>query len=172
MSGTDDITWTKLATRVMRGVLARKDQNYAALASELRKLGVEETARSVEGKVQRGSFRFAFFLQSLSVVGAEYPSQWRAIIETPGTWEQRASRVMEAEMGMRPGMTFIELSRRLYGIGVIIPTHSLNEQVTSGTYPLTLLLQCAAVLWVADVERFIDRSDLYAAAVVSSPAPR
>ena len=169
MSGTDDITWTKLASRVMRGVLARKDRNYSMLASELRKLGAEESARSVEGKIQRGTFKFTFFVQSLSVVGAEYPSQWRVIVEAPGTWEQRATRLLEAEMGMRPGITFIELSRRLCGIGVSIPTHSLSEQVTSGTYPLTLLLQCAAVLWIADVERFIDYADLQAAAVASIP---
>ncbi|MGF6902580.1 DUF6471 domain-containing protein [Paraburkholderia sp. GAS348] len=172
MSDKNDITWTKLATRVMRAVLARKDENYAALAAELRKLGADETARSVEGKVQRGSFRFAFFLQSLSVVGAEYPLQWRADIDTPGTWEQRASRVMQVEMGIRAGMTFVELSRRLCSIGVTIPAHTLSEQVTTGTYPLTLLLQCAAVLWITDVERFIDRSDLYAAAAATSTASR
>ena len=168
MGGKNDVTWNKLASRVMRGVLARKDESYAALASELTRLGVDETARSVEGKIQRGSFRFAFFLQSLSVVGAEYPPQWRAEIATPGTWEQRSSRVMVSEMGMRPGMTFDELSRRLDGIGVTIPTHTLREQVTTGTYPLTLLLQCAAVLWIGDLERFIDRSDLYAAVVATS----
>jgi hypothetical protein len=170
-----DTTWTKLASRVMRGVLARKGISYAALASLLKEHGIEETAtaRSVEGKIQRGAFKFAFFLQSLSVIGAEYPSQWRTIVDGRGSWEQRAHRILTNEMGMRPNLAFTELAHRLNGIGVAISSQILADEVASGAYPLTLLLQCAAVLWVADLERFVDPSDLRAAGALSAaPPPR
>jgi hypothetical protein len=162
-----DITWTTLASRVMRAALARKGTSYAALAAELGKHGIEETARSVEGKIQRGGFKFAFFLQSLSVIGAETPSQWRAIINEHGSWEQRAQRIIVAEMYIRPNVSFVELSRRLKNIGVGISSRFLAEQVQSGAYPFTLLLQCAAVLCVEGLERFIDASDLRTAAAAS-----
>jgi hypothetical protein len=156
--------WNKLASRVMRALLARKDLNYADLASLMRESGANETARSVEGKIQRGAMRCAFFLHTLDVVGAEYPSQWLKPIQDTGSWEQRASRVLQAEMSERPGVTFEELSRRLQTIGVDVALRSLEEQVAEGSYPLTLLLQCSAVLRIDEMERFIDRIDLQIAA--------
>jgi len=166
------ITWTTLASRVMRGLLARKGLSYAELAVELEKVGTHETARSVEGKIQRGALRASFFLQTLHAARAEYPMQWRGIVGARGTWEQRASRLLQAEMSARPGMTVAELGRLLHAIGIDIPTPALDEQIATGTYPLTLLLQCAAVLSMAGLERFVDQTDLLAAAAEAAPATR
>jgi hypothetical protein len=162
-AGEPQITWAMLASRVMRAVLARKDMNYADLASRMRQGGSSETARSVEGKIQRGAMRCAFFLHTLDVIGAEYPSQWRPAIQTSGSWEQRAALVLMNEMGLRPGVNFVELSRRLQSIGVVTPAHALEDQIVDGSYPLTLLLQSSTVLWIGDIERFVDRTDLQAA---------
>jgi Domain of unknown function (DUF6471) len=164
-----DITWNQLASRAIRGVLARKDVGYSALASGLKLLGIEETARSVDGKIQRGTFKFSFFLQSLCVVGAELPLRWRPAIESRATWESRASAVLTLEMAAQPSVTFDELSRRLNNIGVEISMEALTEQIASGTYPLTLALQCAAVLRMGEMERFIDFSDLAAASRGQDP---
>lgn len=152
----------------MRGVLARKGVSYAELATRLETEDAHETARSVEGKIQRGALRCSFFLQTLHAVGAEHPLQWRTVTAARGTWEQRASRLLQAEMSARPGVTVAELGRRLRAIGINIPTPSLDEQIAMGTYSLTLLLQCAAVLSLAGIERFVDQTDLLAAAAATS----
>lgn len=172
MSELNEVTWTTLASRVMRALLTRKGVSYAELADALESEGISETARSVEGKIQRGALKCSFFLQALHAVNAEYPMQWRNAIATRGTWEQRASRLLQAEMSARPSVTVAELGRRLQAIGVNIAPPSLNEQIAMGTYYLTLLLQCAAVLSMAGIERFVDQTDLLAAAAATTSAAR
>lgn len=156
----------------MRGVLARKGVSYADLAAKLKAEDSSETARSVEGKIQRGALKCSFFLHTLHVVGAEFPLQWRALVGARGTWEQKASRLLQAEMSIRAGASIAELSRRLHTIGVDIPAPSLHEQIVLGAYPLTLLLQCAAVMSIADFDRFVDQADLLAAAAAKTSVAR
>ncbi|BBU30259.1 hypothetical protein BTHE68_39930 [Burkholderia sp. THE68] len=163
MNEASAVGWSKLASRVMRAVLARKDLNYSDLASLMKATGAIETARSVEGKIQRGAMRCSFFLHTLDVIGAECPPQWRDPLQDTGSWEMRAALLLQAEISNRPGVTYGELARRLQTIGVDVSLRALEEQITDGTYPLTLLLQCSAVLWIAEIERFVDRVDLRAA---------
>ena len=160
----NETVWSSLATRAIRVLLARKEVSYARLAAELARLGQEESARSAEGKVQRGTFRFSFFLQSLSAVGADFPPQWAHALSAKGDWSKRTSRLMLGELKARPWLTWSELSRRLETIGEKISPKLLAAQVQSGDFSATLFLQCAVVCGFDGLELFIDRTDLLEAA--------
>jgi hypothetical protein len=144
--------------------MARKEVSYARLAGELTRLGQEESARSAEGKVKRGTFQFSFFLQSLVAVGADCPHHWTDILAAPDVWEGRAASLMQKELRARPWLTWPELSRRLESIGEQISPKTLSTQIESGNFPATLFLQCAVVCAFDGLELFIDRSDLRDAA--------
>ena len=171
MQGNSD-AWTRLASRAMRVVMARKDSSYASLAAELLRLGVHESARSVEGKIQRGSFRFSFFLQSLVAVGAEYPEQWSSALAQESTWEARSTAVFRAELTLQPWIDWLELSHRLGLIGVGLSAESLETQVQDGTPSAALFFQCATVCRFDGLERFLDRADLTDAAYRARPEVR
>lgn len=156
--------WSSLATRAVRVLLARKEVSYARLAAELSRLGESESARSAEGKVQRGAFRFSFFLQSLIAVGADFPPHWEHALLAKGDWSQRASRLMLDEFKKRPWLTWSEVARRLEAIGEKISPEQLATQVNGGDFPATLFLQCAVICEFHGLELFLDQTDLWDAA--------
>ncbi|MEX3897833.1 DUF6471 domain-containing protein [Paraburkholderia sp. BR10954] len=156
--------WSKLASRAARVLLVRKDVSYAGLASELSRLGLDESARSVEGKIQRGTFRFSFFLQSLVAVQADCPAHWDSALKVRGDWEHRAAVLVRHELELRPWLTWEELARRLSVIGAQAEPDALAAQIRGGAFPTTLFLQCAVVSAFEGLELFLDRSDLRAAA--------
>ena len=166
-----DTVWSKLASRAVRVLLARKEVSYARLASELSRLGTEESPRSVEGKIQRGTFRFSFFLQSLVAVGADCPAHWASALRVRGGWEHRAALLVRHELELRPWLTWEELARRLAVIGEQAEPDALAEQILAGAFPATLFLQCAVVSPFDGLELFLDQSDLREAAKRSMPAP-
>jgi hypothetical protein len=65
----DDVDWYMEARRVLRAELVRRDIAYKQLATMLQGIGVAETERSIANKLARGSFSFAFFLQSMKALG-------------------------------------------------------------------------------------------------------
>lgn len=160
----NDTVWSRLATRAIRVVLARKEVSYARLAAELSRLGQTESARSAEGKVQRGLFRFSFFLQSLVALGADCPPHWTGSLSASEDWSACASALMLKELAIRPWLTWAELSRRLESIGEKISPQSLREQVERGDFSAALFLQCAVVGGFDGLQLFLDRSDLAEAA--------
>jgi Domain of unknown function (DUF6471) len=161
---SNDTVWSRLASRAIRVLLARKEVSYAHLAADLSRMGSEESARSVEGKVQRGTFRFSFFLQSLNAVGADCPAHWLPLLSEPGDWEHRAALLVQQELGARPWLTWQELSRRLEVIGERVSADALEAQIIGGAFPATLFLQCAVVCSFEGLELFLDQSDLREAA--------
>lgn len=44
---------------------------YAQLATELARIGVQETERNLNNKISRGGFTAAFLLQCLTAIGAQ-----------------------------------------------------------------------------------------------------
>lgn len=163
-----DTAWARLASRAIRVALTRRDVSYAQLASELVGLGVSESARSVEGKVQRGTFRFAFFLQTLSASRAEQPLIWLHAFGRDASWEQRASAVMRAELQLQPWLDWTKLARRLEEIGVSVSPDALRDQVDQGTFTAALFFQCGAVCRFESLQPFIDLSALNEAALLGS----
>lgn len=71
-----DSAWAHLASRALRAALIQKGVGYEDLSRRLVERGVQESARSIEGKVHRGTFKFTFFLQVLSAAGSALPGIW------------------------------------------------------------------------------------------------
>jgi hypothetical protein len=165
---TVDATWAKLASRAIRVALARRDMSYAQLADALTSMGLAESARSVEGKIQRGTFRFTFFLQTLVAANNEYPEYWAAALQSKDTWEGHAASVIETELATQPWLDGAKLSQRLAEIGVHVGADTLWGQIVGGTLSTTLFFQCAAVCRFTNLQFFLDGRDLNAAAVAGA----
>ncbi|EKS70381.1 hypothetical protein BURK_019955 [Burkholderia sp. SJ98] len=160
-----DAAWAKLVSRAVRVALARQDVSYAQLAVELTRMGVTESARSVEGKIQRGTFRFAFFLQALSASRVDVPPSWASVLQDEGTWEAYACSIMKDALAQQPWLDWQQLARRLGEIGVDVQPDVLCAQVEDGSFPATLFFQCAAVCRFEGVHLFLDVSALNGAAL-------
>lgn len=63
------MNWQTEAKRLLRIELVRKNISYKVLAGLLEKAGTVESERSIQGKLARGTFSFAFFLQCMKVIG-------------------------------------------------------------------------------------------------------
>jgi hypothetical protein len=169
---SSEAAWSKLASRAVRVILARRDMSYAALAKEFVELGIAESARSVEGKIQRGTFRFSFLLQALAASQADCPAQWQQALTAELTWEERASSILRSELAQLPWLDWHALSSRLSEIGITVPAAALGEQVMSGTFSATLFLQCATVCRFPVLTGFVDTSSLNDAALAGTAPSR
>jgi hypothetical protein len=164
-----DATWAKLVSRAVRVALTRQDVSYAQLATELTRLGVPESARSVEGKVQRGTFRFSFFLQALSASRADCPAPWSRILATPGSWEAHAAAVFKECLAQQPWLNWDQLAQRLAEIGIDVQADVLGAQATEGIFSASLFFQCATVCRFEGIQLFLDVSSLNGAALAGKP---
>jgi hypothetical protein len=156
--------WHQLASRATRVLMLRKGMSYREVAWSLLDLGVEESERSVEGKVHRGTFPFTFFLQVLVATKADCPVTWRTALATPQTWEQRASLIVQQDMVEQRWLTYDVLSRSLRNIGVFVPVPLLHSKMRDGTLSTALFLQYATVRRMKFANCFLDWSDLDEAA--------
>ncbi|MCZ2900945.1 DUF6471 domain-containing protein [Burkholderia thailandensis] len=163
-----DTQWTRLASRVIKVALARKDLSYAELASALSASGVSETEGSLLSKLFRGSPKLSLLLQIIEISGAQPPTQWSSAMELEGSWQSRAAAVLATEFATQPWVTPAELVRRLQSIGVSVSERTLVAHLTEGTASLALTLQCLATLGSRSLERYIDTEDLVAAAKASA----
>lgn len=59
------VDWQKDARRLLRAQLALKDMGYKELSRALESVGVEESAKALSNKINRGTFSFIFFLQCM-----------------------------------------------------------------------------------------------------------
>lgn len=66
-----DKSWTKKATNMIKAELTRRGIGYDELQEKLAAMGIEETANSINVKINRGSFSFVFFLQVMKAIGAK-----------------------------------------------------------------------------------------------------
>lgn len=63
--------WEKKAVSILKSELARREVSYDLLQKKLAHIGVEETAGSINSKINRGAFQFAFFLQVMQAIGVK-----------------------------------------------------------------------------------------------------
>lgn len=166
-----DTPWTGLASRVVRAVLARKGVSYAELACALTSVGVNESERSLASRVSRGRIKLGLLLQILSVTRAKMPRLWLQPASLPGTWEDRARGVIEAELSRHPTVTVQELAQRMVRLGADLTERTLASHLLDGTVSLPEFLQCVVALGSSSMERFIDYEDLVAAVEVPSASP-
>jgi Domain of unknown function (DUF6471) len=158
-----DTRWNDLASRVIRVALERKGVSYAELANTLTSIGVKETERSLISRVSRGTVKLTLLLQIIDVTGALPPCLWIDAVRIRGTWEDRAQAVAAAELAQKPWVTSQKLSALLAGIGTDINEKALVSQLSTGTIPLSLFLQCIVVLGSSSLNRYIDFPDLASA---------
>jgi hypothetical protein len=68
----EDLYWQKKASNVLRGEMMRNEITSEELSKKLKvAVGLDLTVRSLNNKLRRGSFSFAFFLQCMSVMGVK-----------------------------------------------------------------------------------------------------
>ncbi len=66
----NDMTdWNEQARLKLREILLRKKISYKKLVVLLADVDVVETERAIQGKMARGTFSFAFFLQCMKALG-------------------------------------------------------------------------------------------------------
>lgn len=164
-----DTPWSRLASRTARGLLARKGATYHDVALALHEIGIEETPKSVELKIQRGSYKCAFFLQLLCALRADMPAELERVLDGRTDWDDACRRLA---LGVLAGhsMSIEKLPERLRQCGVHTTSMQVESQTNSGTFPFTLILQLAYLQPLQGLERFVDRSDLAKAASESSRA--
>ncbi|MCY1210452.1 hypothetical protein D9M68_134650 [compost metagenome] len=159
-----DTPWTRLASRTARALLVRKGISYEELPGLLAAVGVNESARSAEGKVQRGSFRCVFFLQLVYALHADLPQPLQQLFDARVSWEDAAKQLFLSGLADH-SLTFSGLSKKLStASGLNVDASQVEHQVMAGTYPLTLLLQLSLVAPMAGLDRFVDASDVRKAA--------
>ncbi|MGT2430935.1 DUF6471 domain-containing protein [Cupriavidus basilensis] len=159
-----DTPWTRLASRTARGLLARKGVSYEELANAICAMGIAESLRAAESKIQRGAYRFAFFLQVLRAVESECPPSWEECLETNESWESAATHIFLRELTTHK-LDAGKLELRLAKLGVSPGPGSLDAQISSGDFPFTLVLQLALVAPVVGLDRFVDQKDIERASV-------
>lgn len=66
-----DDDWAERAKGLLKAELKRRNVGYRELADKLTADGTPESERNLANKISRGGFTAAFFLQCLSVIGAQ-----------------------------------------------------------------------------------------------------
>lgn len=151
--------WTRLASRTARALLTRKGATYEEAVLALRSIGVRDTAKSLELRVQRGSLKFSSFLQLLCALQADLPPEFQRVVDETDNWENACQQLV-LNLLTQNAISLDELARRLDGSGI----HINLTQVQKGAFSLALLLQVAYVLPIRALDRYVDRSDIAKAA--------
>lgn len=160
-----DSAWAHLASRALRAALIQRGVSYEDLSRRLIRSGVQESARSIEGKVHRGTFKFTFFLQVLSAAGSALPGTWLYQQQIKESWEARATRIFRADLSAQPWLDTDMLSRRLEEVGVNVEAESLESQIDDGMFSAALYFQSAAVCRFDSLWLYLDISAVNEVAV-------
>lgn len=59
------VDWQREARCLLRTQLILKEMGYKELSRALESVGVEDSAKALSNKINRGTFSFAFFLQCM-----------------------------------------------------------------------------------------------------------
>lgn len=126
--------WTLLASRVARGLLSRKGVTLRELTERFSALQIEETARGIDGKIARGTYSFAFFLQLLKAIRSECPNQWCPTLALDLSYEEQATYIFSRELSTQ-GLDLTGFLMRLSRIGIRVHDEEVKGQVPSGLCP-------------------------------------
>jgi hypothetical protein len=159
-----EATWHELASRAIRVLLVWQGMTYRDAASALAEIGVQESARSLEGKIHRGTFSFTFLLQILVATKSHCPVQWREALAKQQSWEHRASSIVQSDLAAQRWLTYNVLSRHLRDIGVIVSPTRLHYKFRQGTLSTALFLQYATVRRLEIISGWVDWDSMNEAA--------
>jgi hypothetical protein len=164
-----ELTWPKLASRLMRVAMTRADVAYVPLARMLIDAGFDETERSIEAKILRGKAPFAMFVATLCVTDSELPPTWEKPVAEGSTWEQKAANVVLAEISRVPGAKPSELVRRLSQFGIRMTETQLEEDMVGGTLSVIEFLALCAALGTRTLDRYLDARAFMSSALLDTP---
>lgn len=162
--------WTRLASRTARALLTRKGATYEDAVIALKSIGVRDSAKSLELRVQRGSLKFSSFLQLLCALHADLPSEFQRVVDGMDSWESACQQLV-LDLLAQNAISLDELALRLDGIGLHISPTQIQSLVSMGTFSLAFLLQLGYFLPIPALERYVDLSDIAKAANESVATP-
>jgi hypothetical protein len=155
-----DSPWARLACRVVRVAMARKEHTYSSLVQLLASDGVDETERSLVLRINRGSLRLSSLLHILSLMSATIPELWRQSLSPATDWPTSAREVILIEL-REGGITDLAvLTDQLGRLGTAITEQTLQSHIMTGTTPLSLALQLFFIVRSHSLERYVDFSDI------------
>jgi hypothetical protein len=155
-----DSPWARLACRVVRVAMARKEHTYSSLVQLLASDGVDETERSLVLRINRGSLRLSSLLHILSLMSATVPELWRASLSAGADWPTRARDVVLVELREGGITNLAVLTDQLGRLGTNITEQALESHVMTGTIPLSLALQLLFIVRSHSLERYCDFTDI------------
>jgi hypothetical protein len=162
-----DTAWARLACRLVRVAMARKEYSYPQLVRAYTVTEPDETERGLVLRITRGTLRFSAFLHILTVMSATPPALWRPSLSGKADWSSKARDVVFAELKQGQLTDYREIAERLEKLGTITSPDALEEHISQGTIPVSLFLQLAFLVTSPSLERYIDFSDIAAAADIS-----
>ncbi|HEX4045157.1 MAG TPA: DUF6471 domain-containing protein [Gammaproteobacteria bacterium] len=61
--------WAKIVTKILKAELAKRGIDYPALVSKLHEINVNISVEDLRGRMSRGTFSAALFIQCLKAIG-------------------------------------------------------------------------------------------------------
>ncbi|SAL88338.1 hypothetical protein AWB74_08515 [Caballeronia arvi] len=155
-----DSPWARLACRIVRVAMARKECTYSSLVQFLASDGVEDTERSLVLRINRGSLRLSSWLHILTLMSATVPELWRSSLPARADWPGAARDVVLVEL-KEGGVTELSaLTEQLARLGTTITEEALESHIMTGTISLALFLQLLFIVRSHSLERYVDFSDI------------
>ena len=62
--------WQKVVTKILKAELAKRGIDYPALVTKLEEIGVTISVEDLRGRMSRGTFSAALFIQCIRAIGA------------------------------------------------------------------------------------------------------
>ncbi len=61
--------WAKVVTKILKAELAKRDIDYPTLTAKLHEINVNISVEDLRGRMSRGTFSAALFIQCLRAIG-------------------------------------------------------------------------------------------------------
>lgn len=65
----DKAYWSKIVTKILKAELAKRGVDYPTLVTKLSEIGVRISVEDLRGRMSRGTFSAALFIQCLRAIG-------------------------------------------------------------------------------------------------------
>lgn len=67
--GDDKMYWSKIVTKILKAELAKRGIDYPTLTTKLHEINVDISVEDLRGRMSRGTFSAALFIQCLKAIG-------------------------------------------------------------------------------------------------------
>ncbi|MCE4058711.1 DUF6471 domain-containing protein [Pandoraea sputorum] len=152
--------WAKLASRMTKVALAKKDLSYKDLAALLTGTSSDEENRRIKDPISRGTIKLSTFLKITSTIKVTVHHSWREAMPDGASWEDKASHVVKAEIAHALLSSLEVAQERLSNIGCGTTARTLPTHMKNGTIALSDFLQLLCVLNSHSADNFVEPADL------------